>query len=190
MVRCIEVIERRVEEHVEQILLSADRKILRSLSPRARCIILLLRTLSVKPMNLNDIEAHIESYGFKCKGLKNVIEMLKFYGLIEGDGSYKLSEAGEELSAALREYLESLRSLAYSVIEGTVTDNDIMANLITVLASTLGFIDVYVEDPSLTRIYVPLHVYISGLSALVLASLARISAKVYDVLKRFLEEKV
>jgi len=180
----------RVEEYVERILLDADRKILRSLSPRARCIILLLRVLASEPASLNDLEAHVESYGFKCKHMKNVVEMLKFYGLVEGEDRYKLSEAGEELSAALREYLESLRSLAYSVIEGTVTDNDVMASLITVLASTLGFVDVYVEDPALARIYVPLHVYISGLSALVLASLARVSAKVYDVLKRFLEEKV
>jgi hypothetical protein len=180
----------RVEEYVERILLEADRKILRTLSPRARCIILLLRTLTPEPASLNDIVAHIESYGFTCKHIDAAIEILKFYGLVEGEDSYRLSEAGEELSAALREYLESLRTLAYSVVEGTVTDNDIMASLITVLASTLGFVDVYVEDPALTRIYVPLHVYISGLSALVLASLARVSAKVYDVLKRFLEEKV
>ncbi len=181
----------RVEEHVEKILLEADRRVLRSLAPHARCMILLLRILTAKPMGLDDVEAHIESYGFKCARIDRVVDMMKYYGIVDCDaGKCKLTDAGEELASAMREYLESLRTLAYSVVEGTVTENDVIANLITVLASTLGFVDVYVEDPSLTRIYVPIHVYITGLSALVLAQLARVSAKVYDVVKRFLEEKV
>ena len=179
-----------VEEHVESILMNADRRVLKTLSPLSRCIILVLRVLGSRELQPEDIEAHVESYGFKCRNMSLVLSFMEYYGLLRCNNTCKLTDAGEELSSALREYLESMRSLAYSVIDGTVTENDIVANLFTSLASTLGFVDIYVEDPSLTRVYVPIHVYITGLAALVIAQLARVSAKVYDVVKRFLEEKI
>ncbi|ABM81019.1 hypothetical protein [Hyperthermus butylicus] len=183
--------EAGIDASVEEILLRADRRVLRSLSQRARCMILILRILQTTGKAAReDLRAYIESYGFRCGRLDEIVDMLSFYGVVECNEYCKLTDVGEDLAAALQEFLESLRSLAYNVVEGVASENDVVASLVTVFASTLGFIDVYVEEPSLAPIYIPIHLYVSGLSTVVLAQLARVSVQVYDVVKRFLEEPV
>lgn len=177
-----------IDVHVEDMLMKADRQVLKILSPRARCIVLALRVVEPTGVDVADLEARIESFGFRCIKLNEVLYMLSYHGIVEcTSGVCRLTDAGTELSAALSEFLANMRRLARSVVEGSVDEDDVLSSLVTAFASTLGLIESYVEEPSLMPLYLSLHVYITGLSAAVLAQLARVSATVLDTVKRFTE---
>ena len=180
----------RIEEYVEGILLKADKRVLSALAPLYRCVILVLRSLMQGPMSIRDIEALIEGSGIKCRSLNRAIDMLMYYDFVKCSGvgdekKCELSSLGLEMATALYEFVESLRSFVYNVLDGTVTDSDIAANLVTGIASTVGFVESYVEEPSLVPLYVAIHMYISGLSAMLLALLSRVDARVLSVVRDF-----
>ncbi|BES81431.1 hypothetical protein [Pyrodictium abyssi] len=177
-----------IDIHVEDMLMKADRQVLRTLSPRARCIVLALRVMEPTGVDIADLETRIESFGFRCIKLNEVLYMLSYHGIVECMGRVcRLTDAGAELSAALSEFLANIRRLAHSVIEGSVDEDDVLSSLVTAFASTLGLIESYVEEPTLMPLYLSLHMYITGLSTAVLAQLARVSATVLDTVKRFTE---
>jgi len=177
-----------IDVHVEKLLMKADRQVLRILSPRARCIILALRMIRMEGTSIEELLMQIESYGFKCSKLEDALYMLSYHDIIECDDKLcRLTDAGVELSTALRGFLENMRSLAYNVVDGVAAEDDILASLVTAFASTVGLIESYAEEPSLMPLYLSLHMYITGLSTAVLAQLARVSAQVLDTVKRFTE---
>lgn len=182
--------KRIIEEHVENILIKADKRVLMTLSPMYRCVILIMRHLVHGPSTLDDIEAMVESRGMKCKSLLRAVDLLAYYDFIRciktnSTRKCELTSIGIEMAIALYEFIENLRSFVYGVLDGTVTDNDILANLVTGIASTIGFIESYIEEPTLAPLYVAIHMYISGLSASVLALLSRVDARVLSVVRRF-----
>ncbi len=182
--------KRAVEEHVEDILIKADKRVLMALSPIYRCVILIVRHLVHGPSTLDDIEAMVESRGIRCRSLSRAIDLLTYYDFVRcvKSGSTRkceLTSVGMEMAVALYEFIENLRSFVYGVLDGTVSDNDILANLVTGVASTVGFIESYIEEPTLVPIYIAIHMYISGLSASVLALLSRVDARVLNVVREF-----
>jgi hypothetical protein len=177
-----------LEEYVETLLMRADKRVLRSLAPTYRCAILVLRQLVHGPSRVSDLNTMIESRGFQCRSLGKVINMLIFYDFVScsGKGDEKvcsLTQVGFEMASALVEFVESLRSFTYSVLDGTATENDIVANLATSMASTIGLVESYIEEPSLAPLYIPIHMYITGLSTAIIAVLARIDARVLHVVR-------
>ncbi len=179
-----------IEGYVEDILIRADKRVLMALSPTYRCMILVLRHLVHGASTLSDIEALVEGRGIKCRSLQKAVDILTYFDFISctrvnSDKRCELTGLGLEMSSALYEFVESLRSFVYGVLDGTASDNDIVANLVTSIASTIGFIESYIEEPSLAPIYVAIHMYISGLTALVLALLSRVDARVLSIVRSF-----
>ena len=184
-----------IEAYVEDILIRADKRVLMALSPTYRCIILVLRHLMQGASTLSDVEALVEGRGIKCKSLQKAIDILAYFDFVRctranNDKLCELTSLGLEMASALYEFIESLRSFVYGVLDGTASDNDIVANLVTGVASTVGFIESYIEEPSLAPIYIAIHMYISGLSALVLALLSRVDARVLSIVRGFGFEQI
>lgn len=175
-----------IDAGAEEILIRADRRVLKTLSPHARCVVLVLRLLGSEEISVADLEARIESFGFKCSRLDEIIDMLSYYDMLEcRETLCRLSSAGRELSGALNEFLHALRRLVYGAVRGSIDEDMVASSLVATFASTLGLIESYVEEPSMMPLYLPLHLYIAGISTVVLAQLARVSASVLDVVKRF-----
>jgi len=172
----------------EELLLRAEKRALRVLSPAARCIIMALRFLEHR-MDVEELRARIEGYGVPCASLEAALGLLERSGYVScGAAGCELTEYGKELGEALVGIIENLRLLAYRVLGGEFGETDVLAELVTATASAAGFIEAYVEDPAAGMLYFVLHVYVSGLSASVLAELARVNAVLLDVVKRAFAE--
>jgi hypothetical protein len=131
--------------------------------------------------SIEELRARIEGYGVPCRQLEAALGLLERSGYVEcSNGLCRLTEFGEELADALRDVVESVRALAYRVLSGEFEEADIVAELVTPTASTIGFVEAYVEEPGSAMLYFVLHVYVSGLSASVLGELARVNAAVLD----------
>lgn len=173
---------------VEELLLRAERRALRAMSPVARCVVLALRFLENRWLSVEELRARIEGYGVPCRSLEAALGVLERSGYAEcGSGSCRLSEYGGELSDALRGVVEGMRMLAYRVLMGDFDESDVLAELVTATASAAGFAEAYASDPGAGSLYFVVHVYVSGLSASLLAELARVNAAVLDVVERALE---
>ncbi len=158
---------------IEEVLVFADKKALRVITPFARCAILLLRFLRNKPQELDDLMASLEGYGVKCRDINRTLKYFKEHGLVECNPRCVLTEFGIELSDSIHDILENIRSFAYKVLEGSYEENDVLTELLTPTASSVGLIEAYVEDPSLFLLYLAIHTYISALSSTILSVLAR-----------------
>lgn len=162
---------------IEEVLVFADKKALRVITPFARCAILLLRFLRDKPQKPNDLMASLEGYGIKCQAIDKTLEYFKEHGVVECNLGCVLTEFGSELSDSIYNVLDNMRSFAYKVLEGSYDENDVLAELLTPTASSIGLIEAYVEDPSLFPLYLAIHAYISALSSTILSILARVDPK-------------
>jgi len=172
----------------EELLLRADRRVLRVLSPTARCIVMVLRLLGRGEMSPGEVEAAVEGYGVACRGLRQALGYLEGLGFVECGGGYcRLTREGRELSEALSEFIESARSLLYKSLEGSLSEAEVQAEAFTPMISVMGLVEGYVEEPSLMPLYLALHLYISGFSASVLAEVARVDARAYAALRSVLE---
>jgi hypothetical protein len=175
-----------VKEFVEKMLVDIDRRALKLLSTPARCIVLLLRMMGTSPLELESVQAMIEGYGVRCRNLNGYVRVLESYGLARCHGSKcSLTELGRDLSEAVRDFLEEMRTFAYSVIEGSFEEGDVVSHLVTGFASTVGLIESYVEEPSMLSLYLSVHAYIVLVSSLAMAYLARISPKVLEHVRSF-----
>ena len=174
----------------EELLLRADRRVLRVLSPTARCIVMALRMLSRGEMSPGELEAAVEGYGVPCRALRQALDYLEALGFLEcSGGSCRLSREGRELAEALGEVIESARSLLYKSLEGSLSETEVQAEAFTPMISALGLVEGYLEEPSLMPLYLALHLYVSGLSASVLAEVARVDARAYAALRGVLGEE-
>ncbi len=174
---------------VEELLLRADRRVLRVLAPTPRCMILVLRLLrgARGPVPLGEIEAGLEGLGFTCPGLRGVLEYMEGLGLLAcGPRGCRLEEDGEVVADTLHDFLENIRQFTYKVLEGSVDEAELFAEVVTATASAVGLAEAYVDAPELLPLYLTLHMYVSGLSAMVLAMLSRIDARVYELIGRVL----
>ncbi len=171
---------------IEEVLVKADRTALRSLSQPARCILLLLRSLSSR-MRLTEVQALLEGQGYKCRSIEKIAKLLEKMGLLEcNPAGCALTEAGEELRDAVHDVVENTRSFAYKVIEGGFDESDVLAELVTSTASTVGLVEAYLEEPRLFRLYYVLHLYVTGFTSIVLAELSRRDPRVYEAVLSFL----
>ena len=173
---------------IEELLLRAEKRALRAMSPTARCLIMALRFLSGR-MSIEELRASVEGYGVPCASLEPALHVLERAGYAEcSGGTCRLTEYGGELADALSGVVEGMRSLAYRVLGGEFGEEDVLAELVTATASAAGFVEAYVDDPRAGMMYFAVHVYVSGLSASVLAELARVNASVLDTVRRVIEE--
>ncbi len=173
---------------VEELLLRAEKRTLRVLSPTARCIVMALRFLEGR-LSVEELRARIEGYGVPCSALESALGVLERAGYAScGPQGCELTEYGRELSDALTGVVENVRMLAYKVLSGDFEETDVLAELVTATASAAGFVEAYVEDPAAGMLYFVLHVYVSGLSASVLGELARVNAILLDIVRRAFTE--
>ena len=179
-----------VDAGVEELLLRADRRVLRVLAPTPRCIILVLRVLRGRggPVAREEIEASIEGLGFACPRLGAVLEYMEGLGLLScSSRGCWLEEDGSAVADTLHDFLENVRGFAYKVLEGSVDESELFAEVVTATASAVGLAEAYAETPEYLPLYLTLHMYVSGISAMVLAMLARMDARLYEMLERVLQ---
>ena len=173
---------------VELLLEQAVRYSLLVLSPHARSLVMLLRSLTNKPKKLNDIMLECEALHVKCSGLEEVADYLEELGLLERRGDeVVLTEDGAELAASIRDVEYEIADLIKMVLEGLSSDFDIYAHLFTGVASIVGVIEGYALGLPL-KLILPIHAYLSCLSAAALALLARKDKKIIDILEKMFEE--
>jgi len=173
---------------VETLLEQAVRYSLLVLSPYARSLIMLLRSLANKPKKLNDVMLECEALHAKCSGLEEVADYLEELGLLERRGDeVVLTEDGVELVASIRDVEYEIANLIKMVLEGLSSDLDIYAHLFTGVASIVGVIEGYALGLPL-KLILPIHAYLSCLSATTLALLARKDKKIVDILEKMFEE--
>ena len=172
---------------LEELLHRADKRVLRVLSPVARCLVLALRFLrGGRSLSPEGLEAEAEGYGVRCAA-SQALGYLVELGLAEcGPKGCSLTDEGTALSETLNEFLENLRRFAYKVLEGSIDESDVLAEFMTASASAIGLAEAYTEAPELMPLYLVMHAYVSGVSAAVLAIAARVDARILDMLENLL----
>jgi len=174
--------------NVESILEQAVRYSLLVLSPYARSLVMLLRSLTNKPKKLDDIMLECEALHIKCTELEKVADYLEKLGLLERRGDeVTLTEDGVELAASIRDVEHEIADLIRMFLEGLSSDFDIYAHLFTGVASVVGVIEGYALGLPL-KLVMPIHAYLSCLSASALALLARRNKRIIDILEKMFEE--
>lgn len=179
----------RMDPGVETLLAEADRMALRSISQPARCLVLVLRSLRTtsRPMPIESLEAMVEGLGYRCP-LPRLIAMLERYGLATCNAreGCRLTGVGHYLADAVNDVVEGARRFAYRVVEGSYTEAEAVAELLTPSASVAGVVEAYLEDRDMLPLYLAVHTYISALTAALLALLARFDARLSLVLREAL----
>ncbi|HIQ56136.1 MAG TPA: hypothetical protein EYH59_05615 [Pyrodictium sp.] len=172
----------------ELILERAVRHSLLVLSPHARSLVMLLRSLTDKPKKLNDVILECETLRVRCSKLEEVADYLEELGLLERRGDeVALTEDGSELAASIKDVEHEIADLIKMFLEGLSSDFDIYVHLFTGVASIVGVIEGYALGLPL-KLILPIHTYLSCLSASALALLARKNKKIIDILEKMFEE--
>lgn len=174
---------------VETLLAEADRMALRSISQRARCTVLILRSLrpAPRPLGVESLEAMMEGLGYRCP-VARLAATLERLGLLEcgTGGGCRLTGAGRYLADAVNDVVEEMRRFAYRVVRGEYTEAEAVAELLTPSASVEGVVEAYLEDSGMLPLYLAVHAYISSLTAALLALLSRFDARLSLVLREAL----
>ncbi len=177
-----------VEASVEHILVRAEKLALSMLSARARALIIVLKSLGEGEKTVEQLREACALYGFRCRGLEKALQLLSEWGLVEcSGGRCRLTSEGAELSASLADFLRELREYAYSVARGSATEYDVFSHVATPLASTVGVVESYVEDPESINVSLAIHAYVSTLSAAVTSLLTRIRPELVSMIKTVYE---
>jgi len=129
-----------------------------------------------------------EALHVKCTGLERVADYLEELGLLERRGDeVMLTEDGMELAVSIREVEHEIADLIRMFLEGLSSDFDVYAHLFTGVASVVGVIEGHALGLPL-KLVMPIHAYLSCLSASALALLARKNKKIIDILEKMFEE--
>ncbi len=173
---------------IEIILNRADKIALKMLSPRARSMIIALRSLRRGPRPLEDLLAECASMGFSCRAMRLALQALEELELVEYyNNTYRLTEYGVDVADAIYDVISEMRDFTYNTIEGNIDEGRIYAHLVTSLASTIGVVESFAEDKRSLAIALTIHTYVSTLSATIAAFLAEKTPYLIEIIRRISE---
>lgn len=175
-----------IQARVESILLEADRRALRVLSPPARKLIVVLRSLWSGEKSEDDILAECIMLYPSCKNVKPILAFLEKLGVVERritSGKYALTEFGKSVAEALYDIIKDLRGIIESVLRrGTVDPVELYVQLVT---PAMSMVEIAMDARSGSELMLALvlHAYISTLTASTLATLAQKEPRFRSVLE-------